>query len=145
MPELRHLPRRWWKRRGRCRSPGIAAVGGNGLCLLALLTAHIACCLTALLLPYCFTAALLTALNEKGLGICHGVGGNGLCLLALHAHTSDALLRAEATRFALFACEPACADSQQVKKKKKRKEKEKKSPGSKKKTTPGSGLSDMFY
>jgi hypothetical protein len=78
------------------------------------------------------------------LGICHGVGGNGLCLLALHAHTSDALLRAEATRFALFACEPACADSQQVKekeKKKKRKRKEKrKSPRErKKKITPGSG------
>jgi len=96
--------RRWWQR----PLPACAAD-----------RAHIACCLTALLLPYCFTAALLTALSEKGLGICHGVGGNGLCLLALHAHTSDALLRAEATRFALFACEPACADSQQVKEKEK--------------------------
>jgi hypothetical protein len=55
-------------------------------------------------------------LVKKGFGICHGIGGNGLALLSLHAHTGDEGMRAQATRFALFACQPACDDSERIKK-----------------------------
>lgn len=55
-------------------------------------------------------------LLKKGFGICHGIGGNGLALFSLHAHTGDETMRAQATRFALFACHPACDDSDRIKK-----------------------------
>ena len=44
------------------------------------------------------------------------LSGNGLSLLKLHAESQDEHVLAEATRFALFACLPACAEGAQVKK-----------------------------
>jgi hypothetical protein len=56
-------------------------------------------------------------LLHKGFGICHGVGGNGLAMLRLHyAQPDDGVWLAEATRFGLFACLPACAEGEEVKK-----------------------------
>ena len=58
-------------------------------------------------------------LLKKGVGICHGIGGNGLALLSLHRAVKrpggDDTWRTLATRFALFACKPACSEPERVK------------------------------